>query len=366
VSRTAGAPCQSPGGDARASTGARASWPPRWEPFYSPLMNRRILGAVVLVLFLAGCKKTDSATAPGGSAAAEQPAATAGAVAALTGFEGELDLLGKSPKRTQPVPVAVLVKGTKLRFDVPTDLEDGPKLGGKAYMVVSAAEKKVFTVLEAQHQVVVMGLESLAEQVKQWKPPQERTAEPEKVPPKVTKTGHTDVVAGYSCEDWEIVSAKGERARVCVSNQGASWFELPTIGLPPDQAWARELFDGHHLPLRFVGYDAAGAEDGRLEVSKIEKKALTDSLFEIPAGYRIMDMGEMMRGMMGSMPMMGMHAPVPGVVPSGLPSGFALPPGAQLPPGMKLPPGVTMPPNAEAMIKQMQERARAAGVAQPH
>jgi hypothetical protein len=155
-----------------------------------------------------------------------------------------------------------------------------------------------------------------------------------------------DTVAGMSCEDWELVSAKG-RGRVCVSGEEASWLSMPSLGLPTEHLWAKELFDGKHLPLRMVGYDAAGAEENRLEVTKLERKPVPETTFAIPKGYRMMDFSQMMAGMQGMMN--GMMGGAHGT--AGMASG--------LPPGMKL------PANAAEMMKEIQERAKAAGIKPP-
>jgi len=84
------------------------------------------------------------------------------------------------------------------------------------------------------------------------------------------------------------------------------------------------------------------------------------------AGYRKMDFTQMMAGVEGMMAgMMGAHhgAGTPGF-PSALPPGFTLPPGMALPSG--LPPGVTLPKNTAEMMKQLEERAKAAGLPPPH
>jgi hypothetical protein len=111
-------------------------------------------------------------------------------------------------------------------------------------------------------------------------------------------------------------------------------------------------------------------EESRLEVTHLEKKALSDSLFEIPAGYRVMDMAAMMGGMgammaaaraMASGMPMGMPPGMPSGMPSGLPPGMNL----QMPSSVQMPPNVKMPANMEEMMKAMQERAKAAGVQMP-
>src|SRR4051812_42125109 len=115
-------------------------------------------------------------------------------------------------------------------------------------------------------------------------------------------------------------------------SQGASWFHLPLTGIPTPYAWALELMAGKPLPPRFVAYEKDGTEDGRVEVTKIEKKPLAEQMFEIPAGYQVMNLEQMMQAMMAG-------AMRPGAMPAGMPPGFKPPPGMAFPPGMVHPPG---------------------------
>lgn len=312
--------------------------------------------------FVVSCKKSEPAPAPPGAASAapaEQPAAPGAPAAApgsLAGFEGDITLLTKSKKRSEPVPITITVKGAKMRFDVPEDMEGAPKFGMHTHAIVNTAEKKAYTIVDEQKMVMVMDLDRFSEQMKKMKPSGAAEAANE-APPKVTKTGHTDTIVGMKCEDWDLVSAKGNRGKVCVSEEEASFLSMPNIGTPADRLWAKELFDGKHFPLRMVSYDAAGTEETRLEVTKLERKAVPDAVFEIPPGYKVMDFGQMMAGMQGMVSgMMGGAHGSPGM-PSGLP------PGLNLPPGMAMPSG--MPKNAAQMLKELQERAKAAGIKPP-
>jgi hypothetical protein len=128
---------------------------------------------------------------------------------------------------------------------------------------------------------------------------------------KITKTGKYDTVAGYKCENWDVSSDHRE-ATMCVSDDGPSWLSIPSAGLPADRGWMLDLLDGKHFPLRMVGYAKDGStEESRIEVTKIDKKAEADAQFQVPAGYRTIDLEKMMTGF-------------------GIPGGF---PGPKPPPG---------------------------------
>jgi hypothetical protein len=305
-------------------------------------VKSHILVPLAVCLLVPCCKKTDAP--PDGTTATGNAAAAAPAFA-LGNFEGQVELLAKSSEEPKPIPPLTLsVKGGMFRMDLPEGMTKGRDLGNKGYMVINPKDKKVFIVSDEQKQAISFDLANLSERLKSFKPPTSPQAAPGAAtgtPPKVVKTGTSDTVAGRSCENWDITSQNGEHARVCVASEGVSWLNLPSLNLSGEQAWMTELFDGQHVPLRFVGYKKDGTEDGRLEVEKIDPKPLADTLFQVPAGYRIMDMDQMMKafgGLPGGMP--GMGAPgmgAPGTMPA-------------LPPNLKLPPGV-----AEEMAKRMRE-----------
>jgi hypothetical protein len=131
-------------------------------------------------------------------------------------------------------------------------------------------------------------------------------------PPKIDKTGKKDVVAGHSCEIWNITS-EGKRTEVCVA-EGINWIDLGDLGFSsPELTVAILASEANRFPLRVISLDAKGVEEMRMEATKVEKKKLDDTRFAVPADYQVMDMAAMMGGM-GGIPGM------PGGMPSGLPS----------------------------------------------
>jgi hypothetical protein len=128
-----------------------------------------------------------------------------------------------------------------------------------------------------------------------------------------------DKVAGISCENWEVAEESRKVATMCISDQSASWFHLPITGIPTEYAWALELMDGKHFPLRMIGYDKkTGAEEGRVELTKFEKKTIAPTVFDMPQGYKVMDMAQMFGQLAGA-------GAAPGAPPGGVPAGVHLP-----------------------------------------
>ena len=96
-----------------------------------------------------------------------------------------------------------------------------------------------------------------------------------------------------------------------MGTDGPSWLSIPTAGLPASSSWMAGVLDGKHFPLRFIGYGKDGTtEESRAEVTKIDKKPVPDTSFQVPPGYRTIDLDQMM-GSFGGMP--GMPPNMPGM-----------------------------------------------------
>jgi len=310
-------------------------------------MARRTRAAalpVVVTLTLAassvslGCDKLKSMAGggDGGATATSEggaPVAGGDSLALLDGFEGEIDVTGKGEKPSDsPVSLALLIKDGKIRVDIPEELakSGASPLGAnaKGYGIFDSAAKKIFVVLDSSKQVIVIDLNKAGEQMKGLTPPAPRpehgNAAPKEQPPKVTKTGKFDTVAGYKCENWDVATDH-RQGTVCVAEEGFSWLSLPMSalnGVPTEQLWMADLLDGKHFPLRFVGYGPDGVkETARIEVTKVDKKTLPATDFVYPPTYTVIDIGQMF-GALGAMG--GPHG-MPGM-PGGMPGGLPAPP----------------------------------------
>ncbi len=297
-------------------------------------MKLKVRHALICLAFSAACHKNEAPAPAGSGGSGSGVAAPAGSsLAVLDGFEGEIGLAAKGKfgkqETADSTSFTLQVKDGKFRVDLPDSLAQSQNIG-KAYALVTPADKKLYLVLDAKKQVISVDFDKFANQAKALSAAHGRP--PGGTPPQVTKTGKTDTVAGYSCEIWHIAQEK-TASDVCVAEQGTSWWKLPLAGVPAEFAWASEIADGKHFPLRLVTTEN-GAEQGRIEVTSIQKKPLPADAFVVPAGYNVIDLDQMLGAMMG-----GFGGMAPGMMPPGaLPSGFA--------PGM-LPPGVHLPAHAE-------------------
>lgn len=107
--------------------------------------------------------------------------------------------------------------------------------------------------------------------------------------PKVTKTGKKETIAGESCEH-VVIETNGEKGPqktdACMA-YGLGPFVNPMASMARNMApWQRQLMKEGGFPLRITLADGTVP----LEVTKIEKKRVNDSLFRVPADFSKMDM----------------------------------------------------------------------------
>jgi hypothetical protein len=185
------------------------------------------------------------------------------------------------------------------------------KPGEASSVLFDLPSKKGYVLMHSQKLAMVLDFEKMkgTPSKRGWiDGPSDKTT-PSK-PPQIDKTGKHDVVAGYSCELWNVTS-EGKKTELCVAD-GITWLDVSDIGLTsPLFAVAAAATEANRFPLRVVAYDANNKEEMRMEATKVEKKELDAARFAVPPGYKVMDMPGLMGGFMG--------------IPSGIPT-FHRPP----------------------------------------
>jgi hypothetical protein len=250
-----------------------------------------VLVAATLAVLAPACSKgqdagsaataaTASGSSAGSAAAAEAPAAAGSGPSFTSGFEGAITMRTTTAHGANaPNEMVFLTKGGKLRVDV------AQPNGQIAHTILDPATQKLTVVMDSQRIAMQMPIPSA--------PPGAPSA-----PPTVTRTGKHESIAGYDCEDWNIVSANGNREAACVA-QGLAFFDFSAMAGPASaHSWTQELRDKNGFPLRAVETDPSGKEVSRMEVTKIEKRSLGDDAFTVPNGFSIMPVP----GMMGARP----------------------------------------------------------------
>ena len=108
-------------------------------------------------------------------------------------------------------------------------------------------------------------------------------------PGSIEFTGKKEMIAGYECEHVITTSDDGKKYDVCLA-KGLGAFMIPNNpmgrGRGGDSGPMAEIMkklDGAVFPLKVQQVGGTGVE---LEVTKIEKKSLDESLFSVPSDYK--------------------------------------------------------------------------------
>lgn len=216
-------------------------------------MTRGALRAAVSAVLLLGACKTD--VPKGGAVPAETASVHAGGPGALLSdgpFEGEVTF--HIVKGSQTGDATYRIKGGRVRLDI------GPNGSAPGGAVVYDADKNRGALLKADGSVAALIGSG------------ERPAERPPSRAKIERTGKMDTVSGYGCELWNVVDESGKKSEACVVDgvSFASEYTQLVTWLPT----------GKFFLLRVVERDSAGGEATRIEVTKVEKHAVADTLFQ--------------------------------------------------------------------------------------
>jgi hypothetical protein len=222
-------------------------------------------------------------------------AGTSSSLATLDGFEGEIELTFKGTFGGVPAPstgtnVIALVKLGRVRVPLP-DLLPVTAALGMAYLIVVPEMKAFYAVSDNKLQATLVDIDGLLAY------PQTQDGYRAPRPNAATefgpyKSGHTDSVAGYACERWDI-QFEAVSVDLCVAKLATPLLRVPLTGAASKHAWAVELTDGNHFPLRLITR-FGGAEQGRLEVTSIRKMAIQASTLQVPSNYGVVTLAEML------------------------------------------------------------------------
>jgi hypothetical protein len=276
-------------------------------------MNLRTLATLsVCVLSLSACDKLrGSAGADGGSSSTTSGGGITGlaskalSLVSPTGeaFEGAITMNNTRASKAADV-IVYEVKGDKLRFDDPAR---------HAYVIFNAADKKMITVDDTKKTAMVIDLDQmqkLAGSMGAGGPHPTAPTGPSDEDVSIDMSGGTDVVAGYTCDKWKITETNKKTSKVrktdaCLA-KGIGFPDMSMGQAGATKSWMSKLVTDKFFPLRAVTTED-GVEQSRMEVTKIEKKTLDAARFEVPAGYTVTDMAQMMKGLEGMRPPQAPH-----------------------------------------------------------
>ncbi len=260
----------------------------RIKPF-SILPKTVLLSALFLMpAFTAACGGATQNSAPDTSAASSSGAAAPAFEGAITArlFPG-----------AEPVEIKYAIKGSRSRIE--TQLSRGSSQMGVMLMDLSS-ETQTMLIPQAKT-YMTMNLREMAEKMTEG-------AEKDSAGdfPKVTSTGKTETIAGYTCKHWLI--GDEQNTDVCMAKglgyfgggqSGGIFDQLKNLALSAKikaQIAANPEFakfvEGGAFPLKMEQIKN-GQSKTIMEVISVEKKSLDDSLFTVPADYKKMEMPRM-------------------------------------------------------------------------
>jgi Domain of unknown function (DUF4412) len=161
--------------------------------------------------------------------------------------------------------------------------------GGKAAVIFDTAAQKMIMLMPTQKMAMEIPIPQGEQDTSGFKPEN------------LVRTGKTQTILGYSTEQVLYKTEEGETEVWGAKGLGtfAGMHARPGQPIP---AWVRQLQKDGFFPLLVIHKDKTGAERGRMEATKVEKKSLSDELFTVPADYKKFDRDSMMKGMGGPRP----------------------------------------------------------------
>jgi uncharacterized protein DUF4412 len=254
--------------------------------------GRAIQGTIVATFAsLAACShSSDGATADvvvaasASASASPAPSATSPSVvdkalSFLSGgpFEGEITM-SITPEVRPAFSTVFDVKGEKMRFSAPSSA-----LGQeRRYSLVDFGNKKMVDISDTNKTAMILNWDEVMGAAAARKKPS--------VTP--VATGRKDVVAGYVCDIYQNNDPSSGGGEACV----AKGIHFPH-GLVQG-SWIESLGDDW-FPMRVDTKSPVDEQKLHMEVTKVDKKPLDDSLFAIPPGYETESLGDIMKRSFG-------------------------------------------------------------------
>jgi hypothetical protein len=215
--------------------------------------------------------------------------------AAAQSFEGIIEMQVKSPNQETTMPMKYFVKGDFIRMEM-----QSPR--GEMAMIMDSKNKKTIMLMPQMQSYMERNIDA---------PTQGDAKKSE-----ITKTGKMEKILGYDCDQFIMKGEKGETEMWAAKGLGT--FTRLGMGGPGGRmggpgggpggmrggmggggqtpaAWEEEFRTKGLFPMRVVSLGTDGKEESRMEVTKIEKKALDAALFKAPEGWQKMDMPMMGR-----------------------------------------------------------------------
>jgi outer membrane lipoprotein-sorting protein len=175
------------------------------------------------------------------------------------------DMVTTSPKGPAAVRTGKLYYGgTRFRMDMESE-------GRQTEVISDLPSKTGYVIMPQQHMYIEQKWNDMAgrRSAPEWKPydPNDPCANREGT---TCKKAGTEMVNGRMCDKWLITDKNAKTSTVWIDQK-------------------------NHIPIKTINWDGT-----TMELKNIQEGTQSSSLFEIPAGYTKMDLGNMMRGMQGT------------------------------------------------------------------
>lgn len=260
-----------------------------------PLSNVVLAVISCLALMAVSCAKPDQ---PSSNSPAPKPSAAS--PSAGGDFEGTIAMKMETENQ-KAMEMTYFLKGKHARIE--TKMPNLP--AGEAAMLWDLDSGKMTTLMLSKKMYMTLDLQKNAEAMREASKGMKKPGgDAEEKFPKLTSTGKTETIAGYTCEHYLI--GEKQEMDMCVA-KGLGYFGMggqsggglgafKSLAFSPKMLaeaashpeWVK-LLEGGAFPLKLTN-----VEDGKVlmsfEATKIERKPLDDSLFVIPADYKELSM----------------------------------------------------------------------------
>jgi hypothetical protein len=194
-------------------------------------------------------------------------------------FEGEIKMkITSEDEQKQPTDLSFLIKEGITKIIT-------AKEEGKVYVIINQIDKKIDIIMNKNNMYMELPMDST--RLKSGLD----TARINRIKESITKTGNKKTILGYECEEFLIKD--DER----IINMWVTKAIIPFMGFGNPRGKGSFNNKIEELTSNFQGFPmelTVTLEDGtvkeKMEVTSIERKTLDKSEFEIPAGYKKLDM----------------------------------------------------------------------------
>jgi hypothetical protein len=210
-------------------------------------------------------------------------------------FEGKVSL-AISAGKNESQQIDYSIKDTSMRIDVAAE-------GQTISSIMDMKKMEMMILMPSEKMYMVVALKDTVEKAAKKTQGKE---------PDIEKTGRTDTILGYKCEEYvtkdkknttEIWIAEGLGTFMGLGNNSGGGMGGMFGGKKKAAEGWEEKFKGKPgFPLRVVTRDGKNKEISRMEATKIEPGSLPASLFQPPAGwqkFQMPSMGDMLKGFGG-------------------------------------------------------------------